>query len=66
MGLRSWFVSYWSQDSPGRRGSLVISRRKDRPKLEDIKQAAAEDVARIEEDDKYFGRDAPADQDDGT
>jgi len=66
MGIRSWFTSYWSQDWPDRRGSLVISRRKARPKhLEEIKRAAAADVARVEEDDKYFGRDAPANQDEG-
>ena len=63
MGIRSWFVTYWSQDSPGRRRGLVISRRKDRPRLEEIKRAAAEDVAAIEEDDKYFGRNAPANDD---
>jgi hypothetical protein len=66
MGLRSAFISYWSRDWPGRRSSLVISRRKKRPRLEEIKRAAAEDVARIEEDDKYFRPDAPADQGDGT
>jgi len=65
MGIRSWFTSYWSQDSPRRRGSLVISRRRDQPKLEEVKRAAAADVAAIEEDDKYFGRDAPANQDEG-
>ncbi len=67
MGIRSWFTSYWSQDpedSPDRRESLVRSRRKGRPKnLEEIKRAAAADVAAIEEDDKYFGQDAPANQD---
>jgi hypothetical protein len=65
MGIRSWFTSYWSQDWPGRRRGLVISRRRDNPKLDEIKRAAAEDVAAIEEDDKYFGRDAPGNQDEG-
>jgi len=71
MGIRSWLSSYrsnWSQDPdppdtsarPGRRGSLVDRYRKVNPKLEETKRAAAEDVARIEEDDKYFG---PADTD---
>ena len=79
MGLRSWLSAYWaawSQDlpdpedspdapaSPGRRGSLVDRYRKVNPKIEEIKRAAAEDVARIEEDDKFFGRDAPVNQDD--
>ena len=36
---------------------------KDRPKLEEIKRAASEDVARIEEDDKYFGSNAPSEGD---
>ncbi len=63
MGIRSWFTSYWSQDEPGHRRGLVISRRKDRPKLEEIKRAASEDVARIEEDDKYFGSNAPSEGD---
>ena len=33
------------------------------PKLQRVEQAAAEDVARVEEDDKYFDADAPANQD---
>jgi hypothetical protein len=33
------------------------------PKLRQVEEAAAEDVARIQEDDKYFDRDAPANQD---
>jgi hypothetical protein len=33
------------------------------PELEEVEEAAAEDVARVREDDKYFGRDAPANQD---
>jgi hypothetical protein len=43
-------------DSPGHRGSLVDRYRKVNPRLEAIKRAAAEDVAKIEEDDKFFGR----------
>jgi hypothetical protein len=33
------------------------------PKLQQVEEAAAEDVARVQEDDKYFGQDAPANQD---
>jgi hypothetical protein len=33
------------------------------PKLQQVEQAAAEDVARVEEDDRYFGQDSPASQD---
>jgi hypothetical protein len=61
----SAYWAAWSQDppdspdtpaSPGHRGSLVDRYRKVNPKLEAIKRAAAEDVAKIEEDDKFFGR----------
>jgi hypothetical protein len=51
-------------DSPGHRGTLVDRYRKVNPKIERIKEAAARDVARIEEDDKFFGPNAPVDQDD--
>ena len=33
------------------------------PKLQRVEQAAAEDVARVREDDKYFDADSPANQD---
>jgi hypothetical protein len=33
------------------------------PKLQRVEQAAAEDVARVQEDDKYFDADSPANQD---
>ena len=33
------------------------------PELQQVEEAAAEDVARVQEDDKYFGQDAPANQD---
>jgi hypothetical protein len=36
----------------------------DDPKLEGRREAAAEDVAAVEEDDKYFSPDSPADQED--
>lgn len=51
-------------DAPGHRGTLVDRYRKVNPKLERIKRAAARDVARIEEDDKFFGPNAPANRDD--
>jgi hypothetical protein len=51
-------------DAPGHRGTLVDRYRKVNPKIERIKEAAARDVARIEEDDKFFGPNAPVDQDD--
>ena len=79
MGIRSWLAAYWaawSQDPPDepdsldepaaahRTGSLVDRYRKVNPRLARIKEAAARDVARIEEDDKFFGPTAPVDQDD--
>jgi hypothetical protein len=51
-------------DAPGHRGTLVDRYRKVNPKIERIKEAAARDVGRIEEDDKFFGPNAPVDQDD--
>jgi hypothetical protein len=64
----SAYWAAWSQDSadqvdssdtpasPGHRGSLIDRYRKVDPKLDAIKRAAAEDVAKIQEDDKFFGR----------
>jgi hypothetical protein len=36
----------------------------DDPKLEERREAAAQDVAAVEEDDKYFGPDSPANRED--
>jgi hypothetical protein len=33
------------------------------PKLQRVEQAAAEDVARVQEDEEYFDKDSPANQD---
>ncbi|MBV9384783.1 MAG: hypothetical protein JOY82_18680 [Streptosporangiaceae bacterium] len=55
MGLLSWL---------GLRPRRLVRTGRDRPRIERIKEAAAADVARVEEDDKYFGSDAPARQDD--
>jgi hypothetical protein len=41
----------------------VVHINEESPKLQRVEQAAAEDVARVQEDDKYFGADSPADQD---
>ena len=62
MGIRSWFRSRRSADDPDDGGSLIKYRYED-PGFEPVEQAAAEDVARVEEDDKFFGRDSPASQD---
>ena len=44
------------------RNSLIKYRYED-PDFEPIEEAAAADVAAVEEDDKFFGPDSPASQD---
>ena len=63
MGIRSWFRSRRSSDAPDDGRSSLIKYRYEDPDLESVEQAAAEDVAAVEQDDKYFGRDSPASQD---
>ena len=63
MGIFSW-LRRRQQDLPDPEPSLVRYRYED-PALEDIEDAAAADVAAVEQDDKYFGRDAPANGDEG-
>jgi hypothetical protein len=63
MGIRSWFRSLRSADAPDdARGSLIKYRYED-PDFEPVERAAAEDVAAVEQDDKFFDRDSPASQD---
>ncbi len=62
MGILSWFRSLRSSDIPDEPHSLLRDRPED-PDLEEIQEAAAADVARVEQDDKYFGPNSPADQD---
>ena len=58
MGFLSWLVSSANEGSWLRR--LVIRSGRPDPKLEEIKRAAAEDVAAMEEEDrKYFRQDGP-------
>ena len=53
-----------SKSGRHRKGSpSLVHINEESPKLQEVEEAAAEDVARIEEDDKYFGKDAPANQD---
>ena len=61
MGILSWLRSLRSSDAPEEH-SLIRYRYED-PDLEPTEQAAAADVAAVEEDAKYFGSDSPADQD---
>jgi hypothetical protein len=61
MGFFSWMSSCGTvgdDDGP----SLLRTNVPD-PELSEVQRRAAEDVARVEEDDKYFGRDSPANQD---
>jgi len=62
MGIRSWFRSRSSPDVPEEEHSLIKLRYED-PDFEETERAAAADVAAVEEDDKYFGKDSPANQD---
>ena len=65
MGLFSWFGSRKS-GKPGRHraGSRsLVHTNEESPKLQRVEEAAAEDVARVQEDDKYFDADSPANQD---
>jgi len=63
MGIRSWFRSRRSADVPDDGQSSLIKYRYEDPDLEPIERAAADDVAAVEQDDKFFGRDSPANQD---
>jgi hypothetical protein len=65
MGILSWFAakidSVRSPEEPGWLRRLVIPPPgRDNPKLDKIKQAAAEDLAEMEEEDRrYFRHDGP-------
>ena len=60
MGILSWFRSRRSPDDAGSAGRSLTKYRYEDPSFEPIEEAAAADVARVEEDDKYFGADSPA------
>ena len=62
MGILSWFRSLRATDVEDEPRSLIRSRPED-PDFEETAEAAAADVARVEQDDKYFGSDSPANQD---
>lgn len=72
MGIFSWFRSHrylWSRSHvpagrPGPPRSLVAEPGRDSPRSEEIKRAAAADVARVEEDRKYFSPESPGNQED--
>jgi len=62
MGIRSWFRSLRYADVSDEPHSLIKYRYED-PAFEPVEEAAAADVATVEEDAKYFGSDSPASQD---
>jgi hypothetical protein len=77
VGILSWFRSRQPSGTAGTAGepadveepvdpdqppSLIRLRYED-PGLEEVEQAAADDVARVQQDDKYFHADTPADHD---
>ena len=66
MGIFSWFASSRSPEEPGwLRRWLIPASRPDDPKLDEIKRAAAADVAEMEEEDRrYFRRDGPGHRED--
>jgi hypothetical protein len=68
MGIRSWLRSLRSEDVqdedvPYDEPSSLIKYRYEDPAFEQVEKAAAQDVAAVEEDAKYFGPDSPASQD---
>jgi hypothetical protein len=62
MGILSWFRSLRSTDAPDEPPSLIRYRPED-PDFQEIEEAAAADVAAVEQDDKYFRSDSTASQD---
>jgi hypothetical protein len=64
MGIRSWFRSLRFANVPDddEPHSLIRYRYED-PAFEPVEEAAAADVATVEEDAKYFGKNSPASQD---
>jgi hypothetical protein len=63
MGIRSWLRSLRSADVPEDEPNSFIKYRYEDPDFEPIERAAAEDVAAVEKDAKFFGPDSPASQD---
>ena len=63
MGIRSWLRSLRSEDVPEDEPNSLIKYRYEDPSFEQVENAAARDVAAVEEDAKYFGSDSPASQD---
>ena len=63
MGIFSW-LSRWRED-PSERHTLVFRNDEDAQEFDEVRRAAAADVAAVEQDDKFFGPNSPASQGDG-
>jgi hypothetical protein len=63
MGILSWLRSLRSEDVPDDKPNSLIKYRYVPPPCARGSRAAAEDVAAVEEDAKFFGPDSPASQD---
>ena len=68
MGIRSWLRSLRSEDVqdedvPDDEPNSFVKYRYEDPAFEPVERAAAQDVAAVEEDAKYFSPDSPASQD---
>jgi hypothetical protein len=62
MGILSWLRSHRPSEIVAEdrdEGPTLIRHQPDDPELEEIRRAAAADVARVEQDDKYFGGSSP-------
>ena len=63
MGFFSWLSScgsrYEDEIAAEQDQTSLVRRSYETPKLEEIQRAAAEDVARVQQDDKYFGKNSP-------
>lgn len=64
MGIFSWLGSGRSADKPDRLRRWVTPTGHDDPKLDELKRAAAADVAEIEEQGRNVSPDAPGTQED--
>ena len=63
MGILSWLRSLRSGDVPEDEPNTLIKYRYEDPDFEAVEEAAADDVAAVEKDAKFFGPDSPASQD---
>ena len=64
MGFFSWFSSCGTvgeSESESEGGRSLIHLNVADPKLSEVQRRAAEDVARVQQDDKYFHRDGSGD-----